>query len=149
MNRLFSHCHKIWTKLSLYKQHRSKERNRAIFASASSLLTLALFFIMEHVSNQIKPQEFFKLLMTTTESMLLKRPVLKIMWLYFSSLSCFRPILLFFISVYFFTVLLCICSLLNSPNPDDPLVPDIARLYKHDREKYNNIAREWTRKYAQ
>ena len=27
-------------------------------------------------------------------------------------------------------VLLSICSLLTDPNPDDPLVPDIARLYK-------------------
>ena len=33
----------------------------------------------------------------------------------------------------FFLVLLSICSLLCDPNPDDPLVPDIARLYKTDR----------------
>lgn len=45
-------------------------------------------------------------------------------------------------------VLLSICSLLCDPNPDDPLVPEIARLYKSDREKYNQIAREWTSKYA-
>lgn len=45
-------------------------------------------------------------------------------------------------------VLLSICSLLCDPNPDDPLVPEIARLYKTDREKYNELAREWTRKYA-
>uniref|UniRef100_A0A6I8P7I3 E2 ubiquitin-conjugating enzyme n=3 Tax=Mammalia TaxID=40674 RepID=A0A6I8P7I3_ORNAN len=31
---------------------------------------------------------------------------------------------------------------------DDPLVPEIARIYKTDREKYNRIAREWTQKYA-
>jgi ubiquitin-protein ligase len=30
-------------------------------------------------------------------------------------------------------VLLSICSLLCDPNPDDPLVPEIAQLYKHDR----------------
>lgn len=48
----------------------------------------------------------------------------------------------------FFSVLLSICSLLCDPNPDDPLVPEIARLYKTDREKYNELAREWTRKYA-
>ena len=30
-------------------------------------------------------------------------------------------------------VLLSICSLLCDPNPDDPLVPDIARMYKKDR----------------
>ncbi|OMH84395.1 Ubiquitin-conjugating enzyme E2 4 [Zancudomyces culisetae] len=45
-------------------------------------------------------------------------------------------------------VLLSICSLLSDPNPDDPLVPEIANLYKTDRTKYDNLAREWTRKYA-
>lgn len=45
-------------------------------------------------------------------------------------------------------MLLSICSLLCDPNPDDPLVPEIARIYKTDREKYNELAREWTRKYA-
>lgn len=47
-----------------------------------------------------------------------------------------------------FSVLLSICSLLCDPNPDDPLVPEIARIYKTDRDKYNELAREWTRKYA-
>ncbi|CAJ0944511.1 unnamed protein product [Ranitomeya imitator] len=41
-------------------------------------------------------------------------------------------------------VLLSICSLLCDPNPDDPLVPEIAHTYKADREKYNRLAREWT-----
>merc|ERR1711871_874797 len=45
-------------------------------------------------------------------------------------------------------VLLSICSLLTDPNPDDPLVPEIARIYKTDRSKFNDTAREWTRKYA-
>jgi len=45
-------------------------------------------------------------------------------------------------------VLLSICSLLCDPNPDDPLVPEIARLYKTDPGKYNDCAKEWTRKYA-
>ncbi len=45
-------------------------------------------------------------------------------------------------------VLLSICSLLDDPNPDDPLVTPIADLYVFDREKYNNVAREWTRRYA-
>ena len=45
-------------------------------------------------------------------------------------------------------VLLSVCSLLTDPNPDDPLVPEIARLYKTDRKKYEETAREWTRKYA-
>lgn len=52
------------------------------------------------------------------------------------------------INVFYFPVLLSICSLLCDPNPDDPLVPEIARIYKTDREKYNELAREWTRKYA-
>lgn len=50
--------------------------------------------------------------------------------------------------IFFIPVLLSICSLLCDPNPDDPLVPEIARIYKTDREKYNRIAREWTQKYA-
>lgn len=37
--------------------------------------------------------------------------------------------------IFFFTVLLSICSLLCDPNPDDPLVPEIAHTYKADREK--------------
>ncbi|XP_063968787.1 ubiquitin-conjugating enzyme E2 D1-like [Lytechinus pictus] len=45
-------------------------------------------------------------------------------------------------------VLLSICSLLTDPNPDDPLVPDIARIYKTDKIKYNKTAREWTNKFA-
>ena len=48
----------------------------------------------------------------------------------------------------FFPVLLSIASLLTDPNPDDPLVPEIAKIYKQDREKYNKLAAEWTRKYA-
>lgn len=32
-------------------------------------------------------------------------------------------------------VLLSICSLLCDPNPDDPLVPEIARIYKTDRDR--------------
>mmetsp|Transcript_3642 Transcript_3642/g.13004 ORF Transcript_3642/g.13004 Transcript_3642/m.13004 type:complete len:150 (-) Transcript_3642:1658-2107(-) len=45
-------------------------------------------------------------------------------------------------------VLLSICSLLTDPNPDDPLVPEIAQLYKADRTKYETKAREWTLQYA-
>lgn len=45
-------------------------------------------------------------------------------------------------------VLLSICSLLTDPNPDDPLVPEIAHIYKTDRRRYEETAREWTRKYA-
>ena len=46
-------------------------------------------------------------------------------------------------------VLLSICSLLDDPNPDDPLVPEIADEYKNNREKYNNMARNWVAIYAQ
>ena len=64
-------------------------------------------------------------------------------------------------------VLLSICSLLCDPNPDDPLVPEIARLFKTDRNKYvfhgiltfcflltlfppryTQLAKEWCKKYA-
>lgn len=45
-------------------------------------------------------------------------------------------------------VLLSICSLLCDPNPDDPLVPEVARLYKQDKDKYNRTAQLWTIQYA-
>jgi ubiquitin-conjugating enzyme E2 D/E len=46
-------------------------------------------------------------------------------------------------------VLLSLSSLLTEPNPDDPLMPEIAKLYKEDRKKHDQTATEWTRKYAQ
>ncbi|CAN1141975.1 Ubiquitin-conjugating enzyme E2 28, partial [Linum perenne] len=45
-------------------------------------------------------------------------------------------------------VLLSICSLLTDPNPDDPLVPEIAHMYKIDLSKYEATAHSWTQKYA-
>ncbi len=45
-------------------------------------------------------------------------------------------------------VLLSICSLLTNPNPDDPLVIDIADQYKNNRVAYDMTAREWTQYYA-
>ena len=45
-------------------------------------------------------------------------------------------------------VLLSICVLLTEPNPDDPLVGEIADLYKQDREAYNERARHYTQQYA-
>tara|TARA_Y100000996_G_C22320453_1_gene560123 strand:+ start:35 stop:484 length:450 start_codon:yes stop_codon:yes gene_type:complete len=45
-------------------------------------------------------------------------------------------------------VLLCICSLLDDPNPDDPLVPEIADLFKKDKAAYEQKARDWTLIYA-
>ena len=45
-------------------------------------------------------------------------------------------------------VLLSIQSLLLAPNPDDPLVPEIAALFKENRPQFENNAKEWTKKYA-
>ncbi|XP_028642179.1 ubiquitin-conjugating enzyme E2 D2-like [Grammomys surdaster] len=45
-------------------------------------------------------------------------------------------------------VLLSICSLLCDPNPDDPLVPEIAKIYRKDKKNYDRLAREWTKKFA-
>ena len=45
-------------------------------------------------------------------------------------------------------VLLSVCSLLTDPNPDDPLVPEIAQLLKNNVTQHNATAREWTSKYA-
>jgi len=45
-------------------------------------------------------------------------------------------------------VLLSICSLLTDPNPNDPLVPEIANAYKTNRTEHDRVATEWTRKYA-
>eukprot|EP00798_Chlamydomonas_sp_ICE-L_P006656 gene6656-3320_t len=42
-------------------------------------------------------------------------------------------------------VLLSISSLLTDPNPDDPLVPEIAHIYKSDRKRYEDTAKDWTR----
>lgn len=30
----------------------------------------------------------------------------------------------------------------------DPLVPELAHIYKTDRSRYESTARDWTRKYA-
>ncbi|XP_037487794.1 ubiquitin-conjugating enzyme E2 28-like [Triticum dicoccoides] len=45
-------------------------------------------------------------------------------------------------------VLLSICSLLTDPNPDDPLVPEIAHMHKTDWAKYESTTRSLTQKYA-
>lgn len=45
-------------------------------------------------------------------------------------------------------VLLSITSLLTDPNPDDPFVPEIANLYKADRNRYEMEARAFTQRYA-
>lgn len=63
--------------------------------------------------------------------------------------------ILFFLSLwlvddaYFLcAVLLSICSLLTDPNPDDPLVPQIAQQYKENRALYEATARKWTQEYV-
>ena len=45
-------------------------------------------------------------------------------------------------------VLLSITSLLSDPNPDDPLVGEIAAIYKQNKAQFEANAREWTKKYA-
>ena len=45
-------------------------------------------------------------------------------------------------------VLLSISSMLVDANPDDPLVPEIAHLYKTNRVQHDKNAKEWTTKYA-
>lgn len=45
-------------------------------------------------------------------------------------------------------ILLSICSLLNDPNPRDPLVKYAADLYMSNREAFNNEAKSWTAIYA-
>ena len=45
-------------------------------------------------------------------------------------------------------LLLSICSLMDDPNPDDPLVPEIANLYQLNRVKHDQIASTYTHKYA-
>ncbi|KAK9900883.1 hypothetical protein P389DRAFT_19113 [Cystobasidium minutum MCA 4210] len=45
-------------------------------------------------------------------------------------------------------VILCILSLLTDPNPNDPLVGEIASLYRRDKKKHDSNAREWTTQYA-
>jgi ubiquitin-conjugating enzyme E2 D/E len=46
------------------------------------------------------------------------------------------------------SILISICSLLTDPNPDSPLMGDIALLYESDRVAYNKKAKEWTVKHA-
>jgi ubiquitin-conjugating enzyme E2 D/E len=45
-------------------------------------------------------------------------------------------------------VLLSISSLLTDPNPSDPYVPEIAKLYLSNRAEYDIEARRWTLLYA-
>eukprot|EP00213_Chloropicon_mariensis_P007008 CAMPEP_0197473926 /NCGR_PEP_ID=MMETSP1309-20131121/5356_1 /TAXON_ID=464262 /ORGANISM="Genus nov. species nov., Strain RCC998" /LENGTH=115 /DNA_ID=CAMNT_0043013317 /DNA_START=412 /DNA_END=759 /DNA_ORIENTATION=- len=46
------------------------------------------------------------------------------------------------------TVLLSIQALLSSPNPDDPLDENVARLWREDENSAIQTAKDWTRIYA-
>mmetsp|Transcript_71619 Transcript_71619/g.64294 ORF Transcript_71619/g.64294 Transcript_71619/m.64294 type:complete len:151 (-) Transcript_71619:33-485(-) len=46
-------------------------------------------------------------------------------------------------------VLISISSLLTDPNINDPLVPEIAKLYKTNKVLHDSTAKQWTLKYAQ
>jgi ubiquitin-conjugating enzyme E2 D/E len=45
-------------------------------------------------------------------------------------------------------VLLSVLSMLTDPNPNDPLMPEIAQQYVNDRAAYEAKARQWTDAYA-
>eukprot|EP00866_Antonospora_locustae_P000413 jgi/Antlo1/413/901 len=45
-------------------------------------------------------------------------------------------------------VLISLLSWLDDPNPKDPLVPEIARLYLSDRAKYIEKCQDYIRRYA-
>ena len=45
-------------------------------------------------------------------------------------------------------VLLSICSLMDDPNPNDPLVSEIAELLRKNKPLHDENARSWTLKYA-
>ncbi|CAF1335753.1 unnamed protein product [Didymodactylos carnosus] len=45
-------------------------------------------------------------------------------------------------------LLLGICSLLTDANPNDAMNARAAQYCREDRQKYNEIARWWTKKYA-
>ncbi|KZT54475.1 hypothetical protein CALCODRAFT_526690 [Calocera cornea HHB12733] len=47
-----------------------------------------------------------------------------------------------------YKVVLSISSLLTDPNPGDPLVPQIADLYRRNRKQHDATARTWTEQYA-
>jgi hypothetical protein len=46
------------------------------------------------------------------------------------------------------SLLLSISSLLGDPNCGDPLNLDAADYYEQNKEEFDKVAREWTRKYA-
>ena len=63
------------------------------------------------------------------------------------TIFCIKTFILVQFLIYI-AVLLSILALLCDPNPDDPLVPEIARIYKMDPSKFHAVAKDWTSKYA-
>jgi len=45
-------------------------------------------------------------------------------------------------------ILLSICSLLADPNPNDPLMPDIAKIYIDNHQQFIQNAMDYTKKFA-
>lgn len=45
-------------------------------------------------------------------------------------------------------VLNALVSLLESPNPDDPLQPSIADQYRNDKAKFDKTVKEYIKKHA-
>jgi ubiquitin-conjugating enzyme E2 D len=45
-------------------------------------------------------------------------------------------------------LLISICSLLDDPNPDDPLDANISRIYKSNKDEFTRLAREYTIQHA-
>lgn len=41
-----------------------------------------------------------------------------------------------------------VLALMSAPNPDDPLVPEIAEIYKTNRSQFEKTAKEWTDKFC-
>lgn len=52
------------------------------------------------------------------------------------------------ISITISKLLLSVQSLLTDPCPDPCMETEIGRLYKHENEKFNALAKRWTWKYA-
>jgi len=45
-------------------------------------------------------------------------------------------------------VLMTIRQVLVEPNPDNPLEPEIANVFRENRTQFNKTAKEWTKRYA-
>ena len=48
----------------------------------------------------------------------------------------------------FVNIVYSIQGLLSKPNPDDPLLEDVAQQWKENTEEAHRVAREWTSMYA-